>query len=254
MADNFPALDGTGISFNVASKQLTDNSQAVKHMVMDGSTSTTPISPATSGLQGALTETAPATDTASSGLNGRLQRITQRLTSLIALIPSALGAGGGLKVDGSGTALPVSAASLPLPTGALSQSDFDSKIGSLTETAPVTDTASSGLNGRLQRLNQHGQNLENLLAKPVTMVDQGDQELNNGSITSILGADNTRRYVIVQAALGNTINIRVGSASITTARGLTLQPGQALTLITTAAIYAYATAALQKVQVLSVSD
>lgn len=35
---------------------------------------------------GALTETAPATDTASSGLNGRLQRIAQRLTSLIAFI------------------------------------------------------------------------------------------------------------------------------------------------------------------------
>lgn len=35
-------------------------------------------------LVGALTETGPATDTASSGLNGRLQRIAQRLTSLIA--------------------------------------------------------------------------------------------------------------------------------------------------------------------------
>lgn len=60
------------------------------------------------GLTGSLTETAPGTDTASSGLNGRLQRIAQRLTSLIALLPAALGAGGGLKVDGSGTALPVS--------------------------------------------------------------------------------------------------------------------------------------------------
>lgn len=57
---------------------------------------------------GSLTESAPASDTASSGLNGRLQRIAQRITSLIALLPAALGAGGGLKVDGSGTALPVS--------------------------------------------------------------------------------------------------------------------------------------------------
>lgn len=32
---------------------------------------------------GALTETAPGTDTASSGLNGRLQRIAQRITSMI---------------------------------------------------------------------------------------------------------------------------------------------------------------------------
>lgn len=40
---------------------------------------------------GTLTETAPGTDTASSGLNGRLQRIAQRITSLIALLPAALG-------------------------------------------------------------------------------------------------------------------------------------------------------------------
>lgn len=51
-----------------------------------------PTGAATAALQGALTETAPATDTASSGLNGRLQRIAQRLTSLIALLPASLGA------------------------------------------------------------------------------------------------------------------------------------------------------------------
>jgi len=45
----------------------------------------------TATLAGALTETAPATDTASSGLNGRLQRIAQRLTSLIAQLPATLG-------------------------------------------------------------------------------------------------------------------------------------------------------------------
>lgn len=40
---------------------------------------------------GGVTEAAPASDTASSGLNGRLQRIAQRLTSLIALVPTSLG-------------------------------------------------------------------------------------------------------------------------------------------------------------------
>jgi hypothetical protein len=40
---------------------------------------------------GIITETAPASDTASSGLNGRLQRIAQRITSMVALLPSALG-------------------------------------------------------------------------------------------------------------------------------------------------------------------
>lgn len=40
---------------------------------------------------GSLTETAPATDTASSGLNGRMQRVAQRITSLIGLLPTSLG-------------------------------------------------------------------------------------------------------------------------------------------------------------------
>ena len=41
-------------------------------------------------LTGPVTETAPATDTASSGLNGRLQRIAQRLTSLIAIFSNPI--------------------------------------------------------------------------------------------------------------------------------------------------------------------
>lgn len=46
---------------------------------------------ATNTKLGIVTEAAPATDTASSGLNGRLQRVAQRLSSLIALMPTALG-------------------------------------------------------------------------------------------------------------------------------------------------------------------
>lgn len=46
---------------------------------------------ALASLTGPVTETAPATDTASSGLNGRLQRVAQRLTSLIALLPTSIG-------------------------------------------------------------------------------------------------------------------------------------------------------------------
>jgi hypothetical protein len=40
---------------------------------------------------GPINESAPASDIANSGLNGRLQRIAQRLTSLIALLPTSLG-------------------------------------------------------------------------------------------------------------------------------------------------------------------
>lgn len=86
---------------------------------------------------GIVTETAPATDTASSGLNGRLQRIAQRLTSLISLLPTALG----------------SAAAASSFAVTASTEDV-ARIGIVTETAPASDTASSGLNGRLQRIAQ----------------------------------------------------------------------------------------------------
>src|SRR4029077_11268609 len=75
------------------------------------------------------------------------------------------------------TTQPVSVASLPLPTGAaldasvqalVSQSDFDTKIGPLTETAPTTDTASSGLNGRLQRIAQRLTSLMALVPAALT--------------------------------------------------------------------------------------
>lgn len=86
---------------------------------------------------GSLTETAPADDTASSGLNGRLQRIAQRITSLIALVPASLGS----KAAASSFAVTASTEDL-------------ARIGTVTETAPASDTASSGINGRLQRIAQ----------------------------------------------------------------------------------------------------
>lgn len=133
---------------------------------------------------GGLTETAPATDTASSGLNGRLQRIAQRLTSIIALLPTSLGSGGGLKVDGSGTALPVSGsvtanAGTNLNTSALA---LDTSVGGLTETAPATDTASSGLNGRLQRI---AQRLTSIIALLPTALGSGGGLKIDGSGTAL---------------------------------------------------------------------
>lgn len=46
---------------------------------------------------GALTESAPGTDTASSGLNGRLQRIAQRITTLLAVFPTTIDTNSGNK-------------------------------------------------------------------------------------------------------------------------------------------------------------
>jgi hypothetical protein len=102
-------------------------------------------------LLGAVNEAAPASDTASSGLNGRLQRIAQRITSMIALLPASLGG----KAAASSLAVTL-ATDEPL-------------VGILTEAAPASDTASSGLNGRLQRI---AQRLTTLMT--TNLLTQGD--------------------------------------------------------------------------------
>lgn len=110
---------------------------------------------------GILTETAPATDTASSGLNGRLQRIAQRLTSLVALLPTALGAGGGLKVDGSGTALPVTITGGG--GGAVTIADgADVTLGALAD-AIVAAGATGSVSAKLRRATQGLEDLKTLI-------------------------------------------------------------------------------------------
>jgi len=54
---------------------------------------------------GAVDELAPPTDTGPSGLNGRLQRIAQRLTALLASQPAGLTAAGGLPVGPTNSVL-----------------------------------------------------------------------------------------------------------------------------------------------------
>ncbi len=129
------------------------------------------------GKIGALGETAPATDTASSGLNGRLQRIAQRITSLIALVPSALG-----QTTKTGS----------FAVTVASDDDLQGKLGSLTETAPASDTASSGLNGRLQRI---AQRLTSLIATQPTALGQTTK---HGSFAVVIASDDD-----VQGKLGS---------------------------------------------------
>jgi len=122
----------------------------------------------------------------------------------------------------SGNKLPVSVASLPLPSGAateatlgnvLTTSDFDTKTGALTETAPATDTASSGLNGRLQRIAQRITSLITALGSPFQAGGAiGGSSVaipvtdNSGSLT----VDNGGTFA-VQAAEADGANVTLGA-------------------------------------------
>lgn len=90
-------LDGAGNP--VSSRLVNDPVQATdRGFVVNVGASALPAGAATEATQttqnariGDVVEVAPGTDTASSGLNGRLQRVAQRLTSLIALFPASIG-------------------------------------------------------------------------------------------------------------------------------------------------------------------
>lgn len=89
MVDNVDIADATNTPVAAAADELSDSSKSPKVTLLAGDSSPTPYR--IDQALGALTEAAPASDTASSGLNGRLQRIAQRITSFIALLPASLG-------------------------------------------------------------------------------------------------------------------------------------------------------------------
>lgn len=154
---------------------------------------TTATDDATIALYGAVTETAPATDTASSGLNGRLQRVAQRLTSLIALVPASLGA-------------KTAAGSFSVTTA--TDDNTLALFGAVTETAPATDTASSGLNGRLQRVAQRITSMIALL--PASL----GQKAMSASLPVVLASDQAGFPVIVEGQKA-TYRIVYGSIAFT---------------------------------------
>ncbi len=88
---------------------------------------------------GSLTEAAPASDTASSGLNGRLQRIAQRLTSLIALLPAALVSG---RLDVNLGAAPATVTIAAIPAGANTIGGVLG-VGSATSTDALSNSTSA---------------------------------------------------------------------------------------------------------------
>lgn len=85
-------------------------------------------------LLGAVNEAAPASDTASSGVSGRLQRIAQNITTFMGRLPASLGA---------------KAASASLAVTA--STEDVARIGATNESAAGSDTATSGLNGLIKR-------------------------------------------------------------------------------------------------------
>jgi len=92
----------------------------------------------------------------------------------------------GRQADAASVSAALSTEDIALLTALLTQSDFDTKIGSLTEAAPATDTASSGLNGRLQRI---AQRLTTLLAVFPATIDTNSGNKSASTLRIVLATD-----------------------------------------------------------------
>jgi hypothetical protein len=99
----------------------------------------------------------------------------------------------GLDVDVTRSALPTGAATESTLGTRLSESDFDAKTGSLTEAAPASDTASSGLNGRLQRI---AQRLSSLIALLPAALVGGRLDVNLGAAPATVTVANAGTFAV----------------------------------------------------------
>lgn len=227
MADNVNVTPGVGktiaaddvLSVYFQKIKLDAGGDGVSVPIIAGSQSASASVPVTSSTEdvariGSITEAAPSTDTGSSGINGRLQRVAQRLTSLITLLPTALGAGGGLKVDGSGVALPVSLASMPSGTnstqvqGAIPHASPASGNPILLGGYAVSSEPTAVPNADVARL------LTDLVGKLIVLPYSNPENFVNGTITTAMtGTVSTALLSAPGAGLRNYITTIVVSNS-----------------------------------------
>lgn len=228
--------------------------------------------PATQPVSGTVTANlgtiaGVATESTLSGLNTKVvttangikvdgSAVTQPVSGSVSVsnFPATQPVSGSVSISNFPAVQPISATALPLPSGASTLAEQQSQttaIGSLTETAPATDTASSGLNGRLQRIAQRLTSLIALLPASIgtkasnaslSVVLASDQatvptqpQTSSGTITQVQKAVGltavratvsgsapaaTRKRLIIKPSKNNTGSIYFGSSSVTISNGL----------------------------------
>lgn len=127
----------------------------------------------------------------------------------------------------SSSALPSGASTETTLGTRLSESDFDTKTGSLTEASPATDTASSGLNGRLQRIAQRITSLITALGSPF----QAGGSIGNTGFIANAGSNLNTSALATEA--GNLASIKAKTDNIP-AQGQALAAGSTPVVLTAA--------------------
>lgn len=154
-------------------------------------------------VQGAVTTAAPAYTTAQTS-------------------PLSLNTSGGLRVDGSGVTQPISAAALPLPSGASTSALQSSVQGSVAGGTAATSSQLSGLvfntappsltNG--QQASLQGDSAANLKVNLITALPTGANTIGNiGTVTAVTAITNA--LPAGANAIGSVLaNLQVSSAAV----------------------------------------
>lgn len=124
------------------------------------------------------------------GISGKIFRAF-KTASVVNDTEELAAAVGLVAADGETQLLGQTTKSGSLPVTIASDDDIQAKLGIVTETAPTTDTASSGHNGRLQRIAQRLTSLLTTIQNPVLSSDEGDESATDEAIQ---GAATGLRY------------------------------------------------------------
>lgn len=131
--------------------------------------------------------------------------------------------------------IPVSIVNPSLPVAmagistAANQAVAQTLIGAVNETAPATDAAAAGMNGRLQRI---AQRLTSLIGGAPNIASG---QVTAGAAATLVAARATRRCVTVL----NTdalLSVYIGPATVTSGNGMLLRAGVQVRIETTALI------------------
>lgn len=149
---------------------------------------------------GATNDSAASSDTGTFSVIAFVKRLMQKLTTQL---PAALG----------GTT-----AANSLPVTLATDGQFVTSIGSVTESAPGTDTASSGINGRLQRI---AQRLTSLLTGtpilPVNLAFSSSGAALNADIVASFDCSNYRSGSVQVGGFGSaTVSVQFSNDGGTT--------------------------------------
>lgn len=85
---------------------------------------------------------------------------------------------------------------------------------------------------------------------PYTLEPAADVALTSGAETLISAANSNRINAVITAIDTNTVNVRIGkTGAVSASQGIPLAPGEKIVLSNVSALYAYTTAAAQKINV-----